>query len=29
MLDLVSVPSKFHEMSNLEMAIAVTCSSTP
>jgi len=29
LLDLVSVPSKFHEMSNQEMAIPVTCSSTP
>jgi len=29
MLDLVSVPSKFHKMSNQEMEIVVTCSSTP
>jgi hypothetical protein len=29
MLDLVLVPNKFHYMSNLEMRIAITCSSTP
>jgi len=29
MLDLVFVPNKFHNTSNLEMGKAVTCSSTP